>query len=479
MEEGSAVPSHVKSHNRNDSDITQVSRFSGESTRNPSPSKRFCSFNFLPKLKKSLLSWRKKDKNKKLVLPLTVEEKEKKKEKKKKRRCCWCILIIILIWFLLGNIIALDVVYFRSPVLQTNNITTLLNGNNGNESDTNSPASAPEQNIKALACLSLYESMPPKEFNCGFCADSQAFYNVTTFCALRFIWGNALNQTVFENLRWMQDKFYCNWAGVTCDDSKNIIGLDLSSPFTVTTFDFSLGDLKTLKRLTIGGNGRLPFGILPPKLFQSETLEELILIFTGLNGPLPNTFDKMTSLKNLQIKANLQLNGTIPDTIGSTSLETFIYSDSILTGVIPDFIGNSKTLQNSLSTLDFSGNQFTGKIPDSLMNLSKLKAINFNRNFLSGEPFPSLISAKFANVLVALDVSFNGLSGTMPPSVNQFVNLVDLNIQNNSFTGSIPTEFSSIKKLNSLLFTNNQLSGSIPNSIGDIYSCNCEDENSV
>jgi hypothetical protein len=416
----------------------------------------------IPPSKKSYFPKLLRNNDKETVLPITTVTNEKETKKKKQRNCCLNILLIIIILFLLGNVIALDVIYFRSPVLQAQNITTLINNT---KDATNAPPQ--EQNIKATICMTLLGTTAPKEFSCGNCLDEQSFYNVSTFCTLKSIWANSINQTSIEtNLGWMQDSNFCEWGGIKCDDNNNIIELDLRLPNVPRTLNDLLGKLKTLQRLTISGDGQLPNGAIPPSIFQLENLIEFTLTSTGLTGPIPNTFDKMTSLKSLQFRSNKQLNVPIPDTISSTSLTTLVYNSQNTSGIIPDFIGNSESLRSSLETLDLSLNKLTGKIPDTLMNLTKLKSLNLGGNLLSGEIPPSFTSSKFTKSLISLDLNSNGFSGTIPASLNQFENLVDLNLQRNSFTGPIPSELSSLGKLSILSLNNNKLSGNIPDSIG-------------
>ncbi|CAG8720547.1 14853_t:CDS:2, partial [Rhizophagus irregularis] len=351
---------------------------------------------------------------------------------------------------------ALDVAYAAYRNSPISNITNLVNDF----------TPAQEQNLKSTICSTLLGTTPPLNFNCEFCWDDNSFYNVTQFCMLKSVYINAINRTMFELNNWMEDINYCKWVGVKCDDSNNVVELLLEFPIIPRFLDTRIGQLKTLQKFTLIGGNKLPNNLMSTSLFQLENLRELFITSTGLTGKIPNTFDKMTSLKTLRLTNNRQLSDPIPDSIAKTSLEILVYAMQNITGVIPDFIGNSPTLQQSLIMLDLSSNLYTGGIPDSIMNLKNLKTLSVAFNLLSGE-FPSIITSKFAKSLVFLDLNSNNFSGIIPPSIVQCENLKTINLESNSFTGQIPAELSKLQ-LFDLLLSDNKLSGEIPATIGDI-----------
>ncbi|KAG7959953.1 hypothetical protein I3843_10G095400 [Carya illinoinensis] len=66
----------------------------------------------------------------------------------------------------------------------------------------------------------------------------------------------------------------------------------------------------------------------------------------------------------------------------------------------------------------------------------------------------------------ALNLSYMGLVGTIPPHIGNLSFLVSLSISNNSFHGSLPNELSRLYRLEYLNFRFNELSGEIPSWIG-------------
>ncbi|KAG7959963.1 hypothetical protein I3843_10G096200 [Carya illinoinensis] len=72
------------------------------------------------------------------------------------------------------------------------------------------------------------------------------------------------------------------------------------------------------------------------------------------------------------------------------------------------------------------------------------------------------------NRVMALNLSFIGLVGTIPPHIGNLSFLVSLNIQNNSFHGSIPIELSHLTRLKFFDFGNNEFNGAIPSQMGSL-----------
>ncbi|KAG6692159.1 hypothetical protein I3842_10G099500 [Carya illinoinensis] len=68
--------------------------------------------------------------------------------------------------------------------------------------------------------------------------------------------------------------------------------------------------------------------------------------------------------------------------------------------------------------------------------------------------------------VTVLNLSNNGLVGTIPPHIGNLSFLVNLNIRNNSFHGSMPNELSHLYHLKFLHFGYNEFSGEIPSWIG-------------
>ena len=80
-----------------------------------------------------------------------------------------------------------------------------------------------------------------------------------------------------------------------------------------------------------------------------------------------------------------------------------------------DSAGVGANLAN-LTTLNLSYNQLSGEIPPHLGNLANLTILDLHFNELSGE-----IPPRFGNLvnLTQLDLGFNQLSGNIPPQLGK------------------------------------------------------------
>ncbi|KAJ8499610.1 hypothetical protein OPV22_010162 [Ensete ventricosum] len=65
-----------------------------------------------------------------------------------------------------------------------------------------------------------------------------------------------------------------------------------------------------------------------------------------------------------------------------------------------------------------------------------------------------------------MDLSFNRLSGALPPDWGRWDNLTFLAISNNYITGAIPPEFGKLKELRELDLSSNYIQGEVPKSLG-------------
>ncbi|XP_049932634.1 leucine-rich repeat receptor protein kinase HPCA1-like [Nymphaea colorata] len=146
----------------------------------------------------------------------------------------------------------------------------------------------------------------------------------------------------------------------------------------------------------------------------------------------------------------------------SNSRITFLKLSSMnLIGTI-DGIGSLVQLK----VLDLSSNpNLTGPIPRSIGEL-----INLETLILTGCDFKGSIPAEIGNLgkLTLLALNDNHLSGSIPASLGRLSNLRTLDLAYNELTGSIPISSGSEPGLdllfaaNDFILSNNQLSGSIP-----------------
>ncbi|PSS36686.1 LRR receptor-like serine/threonine-protein kinase [Actinidia chinensis var. chinensis] len=168
---------------------------------------------------------------------------------------------------------------------------------------------------------------------------------------------NALNVSASQLANWNPNQVNpCTWTKVDCDDSNNVIKLSLSS------MGFS--------------------GILSPKIGELTTLRTLSLQGNDITGEIPKAFGNLTSLTMLNLENN-SLSGEIPSSLGNIkSLRFLILSQNNFTGAIPDSLSNLQALID----LQLGSNGLSGQIPEHLFQVTRY---NFTGNYLNcGRNFP-------------------------------------------------------------------------------------------
>ncbi|EXB40149.1 putative LRR receptor-like serine/threonine-protein kinase [Morus notabilis] len=189
-----------------------------------------------------------------------------------------------------------------------------------------------------------------------------------------------------------------------------------------------LGNLTKLISLSFSSNSFV--GQLPKELGKLTLLQQLYIDSSGVTGPIPQEFASLKALRILWASDNL-FTGKLPEFLGDltefidlrlegTSLEGPIPSSfSALTKLETLRIGDLnkedsslKFLENqtSLSILTLRNCRVSGEIPKRFGGFSNLQHLYLGNNNLSGELPNNIITPK----LIALDVSFNGISGNVP-----------------------------------------------------------------
>ncbi|EYU43327.1 hypothetical protein MIMGU_mgv1a021297mg, partial [Erythranthe guttata] len=130
------------------------------------------------------------------------------------------------------------------------------------------------------------------------------------------------------------------------------------------------------------------------------------------------------------------------------------------------WIGVTCSLRHSrVTAVNISYMGLSGTIPPQLGNLSFLVSLDFSFNFFGGV-LPQQLS--FLRRLKFISFRANTLSGEIPPWLGLLTKLEYFSLRNISFTGSIPTSLSKLTNLRLLSFAYNRLSGQIPSAIFNI-----------
>ena len=157
---------------------------------------------------------------------------------------------------------------------------------------------------------------------------------------------------------WCTDKSLSSWTGVLYNKNTGLY-LTLTDLGMKGEIPESFGRLSCLKQLTISEPGIT--GKLPDSFKNLTELTSLSINNTSMTS-LPDVFGDMKSLKQVNIRHNDKMTGPLPGSLGScTNLEYVILYSNSFTGSIP---ASWASIVNKVSV---SENCLTGKIPGSVL----------------------------------------------------------------------------------------------------------------
>ncbi|KAG2723861.1 hypothetical protein I3760_02G190500 [Carya illinoinensis] len=158
------------------------------------------------------------------------------------------------------------------------------------------------------------------------------------------------------------------------------------------------------------------------------------------------------------------LRGSISSFIGNLSFLRLInLQDNFLSGEIPLQVTRLFRLQQ----LILANNSLVGVIPSNLTHCSELRVINFLRNKLTGNIPVGLGSFEKLEYLL---IAVNNLTGGIPASLGNVSSLQALSLGINNFVGNIPDEIGRLKNLFFFEVIDNGLSGTVPYSLFNLSS---------
>ncbi|KAK7400230.1 hypothetical protein VNO78_11431 [Psophocarpus tetragonolobus] len=254
---------------------------------------------------------------------------------------------------------------------------------------------------------------------------------------------------------WKPRSDCCNgWFGVTCGtksqgyrvNSLDLNELNLPKPVPVPP---SVSNLVNLQYFYITFMDNI-VGPLPPTLAELK-LENLYITDTNISGPIPDFLSQIKTLEYLKI-TNSKLTGTLPVWLPSLpKLTGFSFDGNQLTGTIPDSYGS---FPKPFDTFTLSANRLTGKIPPSLANLN-LVTLHLHDNmfqgdasflfgkrtrqiYLSNNKFVfDLGKVRVPKTVEGFEIANNGIYGTLPKELT-LLKLTWFNVSFNNLCGPIP-----------------------------------------
>ncbi|KAG9148587.1 hypothetical protein Leryth_018305 [Lithospermum erythrorhizon] len=189
---------------------------------------------------------------------------------------------------------------------------------------------------------------------------------------------------------------------------------------------------------------------------SAGNVERIVLWNTSLGGVLSPALSGLQSLRILTLFGN-KFTGNIPEEFSQIdTLWKINLSSNALSGAIPEFLGDLPNIR----FLDLSKNGYTGEIPlDLFKDCGRTRFVSVGHNNLSGS-----IPVSIANCLnlEGLDLSFNSLSGGLPSEICSISGLVYLSLRSNALLGSVQEQVSECGRLEVLDIGSNMFTGEPP-----------------
>ncbi|PIN11292.1 Leucine-rich repeat protein [Handroanthus impetiginosus] len=330
-----------------------------------------------------------------------------------------------------------------------------------------------------LLLMSLFQILYPVRIS-GQCLNDQRDL------LLQFKNGLGFNPSSSQKLvNWDLNIDCCNWNGVGCDDSGNIISLSLENEFIIDGLENStaLFNLQFLEKLNLAFNtfNRVQ---IPKGIRKLKNLEYLNLSNAGVGGQVPFELSTMRKLVSLDLSTSFP--GIFPLKLENPNLKTLVqnltglrelYLDGVnIAAQRYDWCQALSSLPN-LRNLSLKNCNLSGPLDCSLSQLQSLSVLRLDMNNLSTQD-PGFF-ARFQN-LTTLSLSSCFLRGRFPEVIFQVHTLQILDLSNNALLNGTISRFPQNGAFRTIVLSHTSFSGSFPDSISnlrmlsriDLSSCN-------
>ncbi|KAL8141185.1 hypothetical protein V2J09_007206 [Rumex salicifolius] len=251
-------------------------------------------------------------------------------------------------------------------------------------------------------------------------------------------------------------------------------GNSFTGSFPLSILNLSI----SIEELDLGSNkisGQIPLGLgkfvnlyvlwlnenyftdhIPIDIGKMESMQALNLPNNNFSGELPSSLGNLTSLSYLDLRYN-SFQGSFPESLGNCTnlVKLWAYSNN-LSGSFPNVLFRA----SSLISLTLGQNNFEGLLPMEISTLKNLDQLDVSQNRFLGE-IPSSLG-EYCTSLTFLDMSYNSFVGSIPKSFSSLKNIQQLDLSSNHFSGQIPDYFSTWPSLLALNLSFNDLSGDVP-----------------
>ena len=115
--------------------------------------------------------------------------------------------------------------------------------------------------------------------------------------------------------------------------------------------------------------------------------------------------------------------------------------------------------------LDLSDQGLYGSIPNEISQLSNLMFLNLSNNNLEGSIPQEIV---YMETLLGFDLSHNSLTGSIPEDLGNLTNLMAMDLSHNQLSGTFPSSVGNMTGLVECAVNHNQLTGVLPIELGQL-----------
>ncbi len=267
----------------------------------------------------------------------------------------------------------------------------------------------------------------------------------------------SLKQGITNSPNWT-DPDPCNWNGIKCDASGNVVSLRVRAFGLTGTVTPDINQLTQLQFLELNYNG---FTGAMPSLAGLANLQFAYLDDNDFSSIPGDFFVGLSGIEALYLDNNPNLNRSagggggwsIPsDLADSKALTNLSMSNVSITGALPSFLGQMPALQ----FLALAYNGIVGGIPSSFAS-SGLQVLKLNNMAMNG----SIAPVGGMQSLTTLWLQVNAFTGPVPAGLTSAAGLTSLRLNNNDLVGQLPLELASLP-LTEVILRGNTLDGELP-----------------
>ena len=232
----------------------------------------------------------------------------------------------------------------------------------------------------------------------------------------------------------------------------SMLSMELDSNQLNQTIPTALGSLTLLQNLYLRENmlvGEIPSSLanlplfnlyldrnsltstIPTVLGDITSLGLLYLHDNSLSGEVPTSFANLLQMSFLSLSNN-GLRGRVDEAV-PTSLSNIYMNSNMFTGGFPAVFLNCP----GLVLLDIGRNSFEGKLPSAIQSMTSLKYVIAGSNRFTGDINDVFTDVDFVNQLIAIDLTENGFSGSLPDVLFSSQSLEVIALSKNCFVGQL------------------------------------------